>query len=198
MHPSQQVLRAFSLSASCLFVFSCLQSLVTADGLQIEHSSGTQGKRLLYTYIVLHHGIVRPKHLIPGAISLYPLGVCFWKVGSRKIYVINMNTHARADRGKGRKHPPKEASTSDSEEDIIPARKRTISSSLASVTKDVSLVCRELKHLFEINRLTIKDPSCPPLQIEGYVQVSHMPVSNCSPGNFCTLLQKYIGLQQLC
>ena len=103
---------------------------------------------------MLLHDIVRPKHLIPCAISLYPLGVRFWKVGSRKIYAINMNTHTRADRGKGRKHPPEEASTSDSEEDFIPAKKRTISSGLASLTKEVSLVRKELQHLFEINRLT--------------------------------------------
>jgi len=90
---------------------------------------------------------------IPGPLCklFIPLGVCFWKVGSHEIYAINMNTHAQADRGKGRKHPPKEA---DSEEDFVPARKRTISSGLASLTKGVSLVCKELQHLFEINKVT--------------------------------------------
>jgi len=86
-----------------------------------------------------------------------PLGVRFWKVGSHKIYAINMNTHARPDRGKGRKHQPEEA---DSEEDFVPARKWTISSGLASLTKGVSLVRKELEHLFEINRVTkIPSPS---------------------------------------
>ena len=92
--------------------------------------------------------------MISCAISLYPVGLRFWKVGSRKIYAIKKSAHARPDRGKGRKHQPQETSASDSEEDFIPARKRTVTSGLASLTKEVTLMREELQHLFEINRLT--------------------------------------------
>ena len=126
---------------------------------------------------------------------LYPLGLRFWKVGSRKIYAIKKSAHARQG-GKSRKHQPQETSASDSEEDFIPARKQTVTSGLASLTKEVTLMRKELQHLFKINRLT-KIPVALHRKLSDTFKCN-ICQSPITPRHICTLLQEYSGLQQLC